>query len=308
MMEPTYRAPFPWFGGKSRQASIVWDRLGPIGRYIEPFCGSCAVLLSNPMPAATETINDADGFLANFWRAVRLDPAGVATWADYPVSELDLIARHRWLCRQDFIDQLKDDPDYFDAKLAGWWLWGQCAWIGKGWGSKPQIEQLPHLGNAGMGINRKLPHLGDAGRGEYIRQMIQDLSRRLRDVRIACGDWTRVVGPSVLRAGSGECGIFLDPPYDDSQHDVSYAGGGGVWADVTAWCEEMSDTSNKIALCGYAGTWDAPEGWEVFKWAANGGYANSGDGVGKKNKTRETIWFSPACGRQSRMLFDGMTP
>ena len=26
-------------------------------------------------------------------------------------------------------------------------------------------RQLPHLGNAGQGVNRQLPHLGDAGRG-----------------------------------------------------------------------------------------------------------------------------------------------
>ena len=26
-------------------------------------------------------------------------------------------------------------------------------------------RQLPHLGNAGKGLNRQLPHLGDAGQG-----------------------------------------------------------------------------------------------------------------------------------------------
>jgi hypothetical protein len=28
---------------------------------------------------------------------------------------------------------LHADPDYFDAKIAGWWCWGACAWIGTGW-------------------------------------------------------------------------------------------------------------------------------------------------------------------------------
>ncbi len=28
---------------------------------------------------------------------------------------------------------MRNDPDYFDAKIAGWWVWGQCLWIGGGW-------------------------------------------------------------------------------------------------------------------------------------------------------------------------------
>ena len=29
--------------------------------------------------------------------------------------------------------KLMGDPDYYDAKIAGWWLWGICQWIGSGW-------------------------------------------------------------------------------------------------------------------------------------------------------------------------------
>jgi site-specific DNA-adenine methylase len=39
------RAPFPWFGGKSRIAHLVWERFGDVAHYIEPFAGSLAVLL-----------------------------------------------------------------------------------------------------------------------------------------------------------------------------------------------------------------------------------------------------------------------
>lgn len=48
----------------------------------------------------TETVNDADGLLCNFWRAMRADPDAVAEHADYPVSEADAHARHRWLVAQ----------------------------------------------------------------------------------------------------------------------------------------------------------------------------------------------------------------
>jgi site-specific DNA-adenine methylase len=40
------KAPFPYFGGKSRIAAEVWRRFGDVKTYVEPFCGSCAVLLA----------------------------------------------------------------------------------------------------------------------------------------------------------------------------------------------------------------------------------------------------------------------
>ena len=41
----TLKAPFPWFGGKSRAAHLVWERFGNVRAYVEPFFGSGAVLL-----------------------------------------------------------------------------------------------------------------------------------------------------------------------------------------------------------------------------------------------------------------------
>ncbi len=62
----TYKAPFPWFGGKSKVAPIVWQAFGEVKNYVEPFFGSGAVLLGRPHPPHTETVNDADGFICNF--------------------------------------------------------------------------------------------------------------------------------------------------------------------------------------------------------------------------------------------------
>jgi DNA adenine methylase len=68
------RAPFPWFGGKSRAAALIWERLGPVANYVEPFAGSLAVLLGRPHPPRIETVNDRDAYLANFWRALAAAP------------------------------------------------------------------------------------------------------------------------------------------------------------------------------------------------------------------------------------------
>ncbi len=178
------KAPFPWFGGKSRVAAEVWARFGEIKNYVEPFAGSLAVLLGRPHAPGIETVNDLDGYVANFWRAMTKDPEAVAAFADWPVNECDLHARHIWLVNQKerFVPRLMGDPDFYDAKIAGWWVWGLCSWIGTGWcgGKGPWVSadgelvkregagvhrKRPHLGNAGQGINRQRPHLGNAGQG-----------------------------------------------------------------------------------------------------------------------------------------------
>lgn len=314
-------APFPWFGGKRLIAKILWDRVGPVRNYVEPFCGSCAMLLSSPTPAPVETVNDADAFLANFWRAVKAAPLEVAAYADYPVSEIDLHARGDYLFygpgRDEFKARMVADPEFYDAKRAGWWVWGQCAWIGTGWGprnaGKGVNRKIPRLGEGGgVGINRHLPHLGNAGKGTnrklpgnakqtrlaYIQGEMTALSERLRDVHITCGDWRRVLTDCATVGQRGHRTlVFLDPPYDEAEHKVTYAGGGHVWKDVCEWALEAGKRENMvIALCGYAGTFTPPPDWDVLKWAANGGYGNQGLNRAQMNGHRETVWFSPGAG------------
>lgn len=114
------KAPFPWFGGKSKVSTIVWERFGNVPNYVEPFFGSGAILLGRPGSPGIETINDKDGFVSNFWRSVVYAPEETAQWADWPVNENDLHARHIWLVqrRDELVSKLEGDPDYYDAKIA----------------------------------------------------------------------------------------------------------------------------------------------------------------------------------------------
>ena len=323
----TLAAPFPYFGGKSLACETVWSALGDPENYVEPFAGSAAMLLGRPNVGKVETINDADGFVANFWRAVSLDAAEVARHVDWPTNEADLIARHSWLVRNapGLLQRLEADPDYYDAKVAGWWCWGACNWIGSGWcsGTGPwqhdgeklvDARQLPHLGNAGRGVNRKLPHLGDAGRGvnrqrgkraalyEYFRA----LRDRMRGVRVCCGDWTRVMGGDTgeaLRchfASGDKCAVFLDPPYADTAKrtdDLYRCDSLSVAHAVREWAIKHGDDKRyRIALCGYDEEHEMPETWTVIEGRAGGGNGYGGQSRdGYKNERRERIWFSPHC-------------
>ena len=296
-MNKSLKAPFPWFGGKSTVADIVWSRLGQVRNYVEPFYGSGAVLLARPTPfEGPETVNDLDGLVSNFWRALAHDPQAVAAAADWPANENDLHARHAWLVgvKDSLQARLEGDPEYYDAKIAGWWCWGLACWIGSGFcsGQGPWqvreidgVSQLVHVGNQGQGVNRKRVHVGDQGRGvnrqrEAIGQYFEILTDRLRDVRVCCGDWSRVCGPSVTST-HGMTGVFLDPPYSaeaDRDETLYLKDCPKVAHEVSAWCRANGDNPLlRIALCGYEGEHDLP-GWDCVAWKAR---VQSGDRTAK---------------------------
>lgn len=300
--------------------------------FVEPFFGSGAVLLRRPhWPfdanfIRRETVNDKDGHVANFWRAVQADPDAVAHHADWPVNELDLHARGDALfCKpgaREFVEQIRGDETFFDAKFAGWWCWFLSNWIG----GLPSVEEGGAHQNAN-GVHRRRTHLGDAGHGvsrqlnsagtceaayEAIREWMQRLADRLRYVRVQCGDWSRICGPSVTWGNATPCAVFLDPPYSAEagrDNDLYSTECGSVAHDVREWCiKEGRNRDMRIALCGYSGEHDVLEtehGWSCISWKAQGGYANAGDSAGKENRKRERIWFSPGCLKPEQMgLFE----
>ena len=302
-------APFPYFGGKRSVAAAVWARLGSPSQYIEPFCGSAAVLLAAPRRAALEVVCDASGFIANFWRAVKNQPAAVAEAADYPVSHIDLGGRHGWLMAQrERVGGALQDPNWpGDAKVAGWWLWGQCCWIGSGWcewdreaelhrhaGMGVQaIGRIPHATNAGMGVQAigKIPHASDAGRGEgslltsggrTAWRWLHKLADRLERVRIVHGDWSRCLNNHF---GGDDTAIFLDPPY--RAYERLYGVGSPVADEVEKWVRENGHL--RIALCGHRGDYDLPE-WEAVEW--DRGRLTYSGGI---TTNKECVWYSPPC-------------
>lgn len=232
---PTLKAPFPAFGGKSRIADEVWRRFGAVRNYVEPFCFSAAVLLARPEPwEGSETINDSNGYVSNFWRAVQNDPQAVASYADSPVNENDLHAWHAWLVekRDSLAAQLEGDPEFYDAKVAGKWCWGICCWIGSGfcngegpWHRVQSADGVWRLlkvdGTAGQGVNRQLIHLGDAGQGVKRKRIhLGNAGRGVKRQRIHLGDAGR---------------------------------GANTNRDVYGWMQALADRLHRVRVC--CGDW-----------------------------------------------------
>lgn len=311
------KAPFQYFGGKSQVAADVWRRLGNPKVYIEPFFGSGAVLLLRPNPGRIEVVNDLDCYIANFWRAVQADPDEIARLVDWPVNETDMEARQKWIVEASrklkHQEAMRDNPNYYDSKIAAWWCWGLSAWIGKGW-CTGEWHGRGHPSTRGHGVKIRdmawggaLPQHGSTGEGVHrltvdLVKWMRALQTRFRRVQICCGDWTRVMNLSIYEK---ELGIFLDPPYGIKDRTDCYAlESRTVAGDVLEWCVKHGHLPTlRIALCGYEGEHEKLEGlgWSVQAWKAHGGMGNVGKGE-YTNKYRERIWFSPHCLKGS--LFD----
>jgi len=165
-------------------------------------------------------------------------------------------------------------------------------------------RKLPHLGDAGTGINRQLPHLGDAGTGQYAQRIewvtgtgqyaqriewvtgwLCALRDRICRVRIACGDFERVLQPSITTK-HGLTGVFLDPPYEGTEY--VYGNGTPLSVKVRNWCR-TADSSLRIVLAGRGSEHDEllACGWTKEIWSAGRGYS------AEANQTRkeEALWI-----------------
>jgi len=170
------KSPYWWYGGKADAVDLIWRALGDVAHYAEPFFGSGIALLRRPhLPNRayySETINDLDGFVCNFWRAVQADPQAVAEACSWPVIESEVHARHvalvRWM--DDGVrDRLAGDVTFYDAQMAGWWCWGVACWIGSefaaGRGSWWPDARGYLVKRGQPGVGRPLPHIGNDGQG-----------------------------------------------------------------------------------------------------------------------------------------------
>lgn len=392
-----------------QEISLYGRRHRAVGLVKKEFLGEQTVIAieTDCKTFIAEGLASHNCYLSNFWRALQHDPDGVAHYADWPVNEADLHARHRWLVETARVtaEKVMTDPDFYDTKIAGWWVWGQCLWIGSGWCQKPEWTGrvnggraargilTEQYGRAGYGVDQKRrpqlstanallsqrtaatrggenpheqhnrPHVtddrgvigtnpanhnkrpkmrergddgvayrrwqgggagggsgvhspslskqkpalnGDAGASGHgihasafdlktvgLYAYMNELAARLRRVRVCCGDWKRVLTPSVTTY-IGTCGVFLDPPYAHDLRERCYSEDHDISAEVREWALANGDNPEmRIALCGYEGEHQMPDSWECVPWKAHGGYSRSERGVA--NRARERIWFSPHC-------------
>jgi DNA adenine methylase len=79
----TLKQIFRYPGGKRRVVPIINQRFGKIDVRIDAFTGSSAWILASE-PVKYEVVNDADGYVVNYLRAIREAPDEVARYLDFP--------------------------------------------------------------------------------------------------------------------------------------------------------------------------------------------------------------------------------
>ena len=310
----TLQAPFPYYGGKRKWAPLIWDRLGDPRVYVEPFAGSAACLLARPGGAGPrEVISDLDGGVCNFWRATAADPEEVARWANYPTIHQDLTARHRWLREwiAEHSARLSEDPEFFDARAAGWGVWGISIWIGSGWCSKKTKQfSRPHIsssGGRGVSTQRQIapmPHMNSMGEGAeqtHERDLMAwfvAIRDRMHSVIVLNQSWQASLAPTVLQAqsekGNQSVGVLMDPPYLTSDRNNLYRSDYDRSSDSAAlesweWSLEHGHNT-RIAYCCHEGDFEVPDGWDA--------HTMKFDGFSREDRwlqRRDMVMFSPAC-------------
>jgi len=91
----TYRQ----YGGKASIAKWIVSHFPEHRTYLEPLCGSAAVLLAKPR-SFVEIINDLDGVVMGMWKAIQSQPEQLAAllwatpytaanWREQPVGDID---------------------------------------------------------------------------------------------------------------------------------------------------------------------------------------------------------------------------
>lgn len=171
---------FSRVGGKSKNASHLIDLFPTHTTYVEPFCGSSAILFRKPI-SSVEVINDNDTDIINMYKDLLIVPNDVYQAYDFKVNSKE---RFNELLNKKNID---------------------CP-----------IERLHRnmsLSIASFGCNRiTYAPCRSLYNGVLVKKNIQKYKNRLSNVIIHNEDYKNII----LKYDSPTTLFFLDPPYENS--------------------------------------------------------------------------------------------
>jgi DNA adenine methylase len=183
------KPPFAYFGAKQTIAERIVALLPDHLHYVEPFCGSLAVLLAKP-PTRHETINDLDASIMTFWQVLRDQP-------DALVRAMRLTPHGR----AEYVACVRAGPTDDPIETA------RRVWVRLAQGRGGQLRRTtgwryfidPH------GSNTSMPNYLEA-----YRDRAEAAAERLMSVSLECRPGLELIAeygqhPDVL--------LYVDPPY-----------------------------------------------------------------------------------------------
>ena len=180
------RTPLTYYGGKQQLAHRLVALMPKHRVYFEPFAGGAAVLFAKPR-CERETLNDLDGQVVRFWRALRDRPDELAR-----AIALTPYSRAEWEdCRAD----VDVDDDVEAARRFLVWIDQSFSREGTGW-SPPSIL-FDRRGRWQAGVWQNLP------------DKLVTAASRLAGVALEHGDAIELIP----RYDQPDAVIYCDPPY-----------------------------------------------------------------------------------------------
>lgn len=260
------RTPLTYYGGKQALSRQIVPLFPDHRVYLEPFCGGAAVLFAKPR-AERETINDADGRVMAFWRALR----------DHP-EELAAAVAATPYGRREWRESRPDVEDESDVEKARRLLVN----VDQSFSRSRQSWSVPCVGD---GRGRWQP-----GSWENLPLKLLVAVERLRGVALEHGDALDLI-PRWDRA---DALIYLDPPYTGPLR-TEPSKGYDVDDDGTLWdrlVDVLLDVKHAaVILSGYPCVEAERLGWRMVELRMKR-TVQSRDG-GTLPPAPEVVWLSP---------------
>lgn len=230
------KPPFSYYGGKTRMAPWIASLFPEHRVYVEPFCGSAAVLLEKRR-STHEIINDVDGDVINFFRMLRDRPGDLeVACALTPYARDEFDACHP--------DTTTEDLDEIE-RARRWWARSSMSFAS--------------TGTAATGFSTSIIRGANNARSMASRVgRFASIAERLRNVVIENKDALSVIA----RYDAPDAVLYLDPPYA-AETRTSYRDGrrpGGDYTHEFAGEEDhraiaaiAKEYSGTVLISGYPG-------------------------------------------------------
>ena len=249
----------PYTGGKNRYAKKLVPLFPTYKCYVEPFCGSLAVLFNKPK-TKTEVVNDLDSELINFYRIIRENSQEFKRMIHFTPYSREVY--NTLIESKEYKTQLEKAWKFYAIKRMGWT-------------NKPSKDSI-RVDTKG----------GDASLFHQLEELLWAFADRLNNVFLECKPYDHVI-----RQWDRDYTFFYcDPPYLNSEK--MYEKGDFSKKDHEKLAYTLKNIKGKAMISYYENKWldSLYKGWNKKTFSIK-------SRQGKDTKT-EVIYFNYKINKQ----------
>jgi DNA adenine methylase len=271
------RTPLTYYGGKQGLARQIVPLMPAHRVYLEPFAGGAAMLFAKPR-AERETLNDLDGQIMRFWRALRDSPDELAA-----AVAMTPYGREEWRASRD--GDCSDDVEAARRLLVN---------VDQSFSRSRASWSVPCIGD---GRGRWQP-----GSWENLPPKLIAAAGRLRGVALENSDAVDII----TRWDRADALIYVDPPYTGALR-TEPSKGYAIDQDPTLWARLVIALAEvrhaAVILSGYPCEEAEDLGWRMVPLRMKRTVQSRAGGT--LADAPEVVWLSRAVPEVVPNLLDG---